>query len=84
MQAKDGARNYRYTEALLRHLLVSGRQVEDSMKQVTVETILKRSSDRGAILDWRTMYPSPLRINEQEPSIYLSIYLSTECTNHIQ
>ena len=48
-------------------------QVEDSMKQVTVETILKSSSDRGAIIAWRTS--TLIGINEEDPSIYLFTYL---------
>jgi hypothetical protein len=49
-------------------------QVEDSMKQVTVETILKSSSDRGAIIAWRTS--TLIGINDKT---HLSIYLSIYC-----
>jgi hypothetical protein len=39
--ANDGARNSRYTEALLRHLPEAGRQLEESMKAVSIDVFEK-------------------------------------------
>ena len=39
--ANDGARNSRYTEALLRHLPEPGRQLEESLKEVSIDVFEK-------------------------------------------
>ena len=45
-QANDNARNSRYTEALLKHLPVPGRTLEESMKSVTTAVYNKTNKEQ--------------------------------------